>query len=378
VGRSGFPDRDTWQQRLENAPESDLLAQKIEQIQTLEALGAQVQVVQADVSNLDQMTQVAAQIQQQWGAVHGIFHAAGVPGKGIIQLKTPDLLASVLKPKVEGTMVLTQVFQTHQPDFMVVFSSLSTLIGGLGQVDYCGANAFLDAVAESTDLATQTRIIAIDWDAWQEVGMGADQVQRSDAAQAQHNALLDRGIPPAKGIEILMRVLEQRLSRVVISPRPHSLFNQSLTQLAQTLEQALIPSQTETTQVASPGGKYERTLKTPYVAPRTPLEEEVAQLWTELLGIEPIGIEDNFFEIGGHSLLAVQIVSRLRERYGVDLPLRTLLSEAPTIAGMAGTIAQNLPNSDQLDDMNQLLSEIENLSVEEARAQLLASQQPLA
>ncbi|HEY6802288.1 MAG TPA: amino acid adenylation domain-containing protein [Pyrinomonadaceae bacterium] len=70
------------------------------------------------------------------------------------------------------------------------------------------------------------------------------------------------------------------------------------------------------------------------MAPRTPVEEVLAGLWSQILGVERVGIHDNFFELGGHSLLATTFVSRLREVFQVELPLRRLF-ETPTIAGIA-------------------------------------------
>src|SRR5262249_3081335 len=80
-------------------------------------------------------------------------------------------------------------------------------------------------------------------------------------------------------------------------------------------------------------------LRTPYVAPRTPLETEVAALWAELFGVAEVGVHDNFFEMGGHSLLAVQLLNRLHRRYAVELPVRSLF-EDPTVARFAARIAR--------------------------------------
>jgi amino acid adenylation domain-containing protein len=74
-----------------------------------------------------------------------------------------------------------------------------------------------------------------------------------------------------------------------------------------------------------------------YVAPRTPVEEALAAIWTEVLGIERAGATDNFFELGGHSLLGVQVTSRIRSAFGIELPLRALF-EAPALEDLAARI----------------------------------------
>jgi len=112
-----------------------------------------------------------------------------------------------------------------------------------------------------------------------------------------------------------------------------------------------------------------------YVAPRDPVEEELAMLWSEVLGVEwegdqsPIGVHDNFFELGGHSLLATQIISRLRETYQVDIPVRRVF-ETPTIAGLAETITESLVEHEDVENMDEILAELETLSDDDVRTLL--------
>jgi acyl carrier protein len=80
-----------------------------------------------------------------------------------------------------------------------------------------------------------------------------------------------------------------------------------------------------------------RNLPTSFLAPRTPIEAQMSEIWSEVLGLERIGIKDNFFELGGHSLLATQVISRSRDLFSVELSLQNLL-EYPTIANLAQII----------------------------------------
>ncbi len=80
-----------------------------------------------------------------------------------------------------------------------------------------------------------------------------------------------------------------------------------------------------------------RNLATGFLAPRTPIETQMSQIWSEVLGVERIGIKDNFFELGGHSLLATQVISRSRDLFSLELSLQNLL-EYPTIANLAQII----------------------------------------
>jgi amino acid adenylation domain-containing protein len=118
----------------------------------------------------------------------------------------------------------------------------------------------------------------------------------------------------------------------------------------------------------SPNGKVDRrALPAPdreagaaaaYVAPRSEVEEALAAIWSEVLGVERVGVHDHFFELGGYSLLAVRVGSRVQETFGVDLPLHTLF-EAPTVGALALRIARAQLESQPDDEMLQLLAELE-------------------
>jgi amino acid adenylation domain-containing protein len=106
-----------------------------------------------------------------------------------------------------------------------------------------------------------------------------------------------------------------------------------------------------------------------YVAPRTALEEAVADIWASVLGVPKVGIEDDFFSLGGHSLLATQVVAQVRSDFAVELPLHSLFSY-PTVATLSNEIVQMMGASEE-EETAKLMAELEGLSDEEAE-QLLA------
>jgi amino acid adenylation domain-containing protein len=147
--------------------------------------------------------------------------------------------------------------------------------------------------------------------------------------------------------------LEKRLVAYV-SPRPGESLREADVRkaLADRLPSFMIPSAIVVLESLplNPNGKVDRKAlariepsaseeRAGFVAPRTPAEEMLAGIWSGLLGAARVGSEDLFFDLGGHSLLATRLVSLVRERFGVELPLRTVF-EAPSLAGMARAIEQ--------------------------------------
>jgi acyl carrier protein len=104
----------------------------------------------------------------------------------------------------------------------------------------------------------------------------------------------------------------------------------------------------------------------PFVAPRTPIEEELAGIWMTIIGHERIGVYDDFFELGGHSLSAARLITRVRETFKVDLPMRRLF-EATTVAAMAELIVANEARPGQTEKIARVLQRLRSSSAEEKR-----------
>jgi NAD(P)-dependent dehydrogenase (short-subunit alcohol dehydrogenase family)/acyl carrier protein len=364
TGRTTLPPREEWDHLWDNptgytSSEQDAVASKIRQVKRLEELGAEVLVMKADITDLEQMQAVISQLRQRFGDLHGVIHTAGTPGGGLIQLKTPEVAAGVLAPKVKGTLVLETVLKDLKLDFIILFSSLSTLTAEVGQVDYCAANTFLDSFAFYHTVQQRVQTLSINWDAWQGVGMAVKGLKIYKdilGHDLEGENSLQHGMSLHEGIEAFRRMLSyNQTSQVIVST----------TDILTRLEQAesfhlsklldrdggLAPLLTRSSADQRPN------LQTPYVAPQNETQQQIAALWQKLLGIEKIGIHDNFLDLGGHSLLATQLITRLRDMFQVDISLRTFFEE-PTVAYLAIVIVQKMA---ELVDEMLLLQEIEDV-----------------
>ena len=322
--------------------------QKVKAIQALESAGKQVMVLRADVSDREQMQDVIQKIRDRFGELHGVIHAAGVPGGGLIQLRTTEMADRVFAPKIRGALVLRELLMNEKLDFNLLCSSLSSIGGGVGQVDYCAANAFLDAFAYSENDRGATTI-SVNWPTWREVGMAVDTATPPGMEESKREAI-SHGILSQEGVEVFKQVLSDPRPQVAIVP-PVLLAPQPVP--------ASSSRPVPTTQAGERGGPIpaatQRQVDSTFVAPGNEVEKRIADIWQSVLAIEPIGVNDNFLELGGHSLLAIQINSRLREVYSVELTL-DLFFNSPTVAGLANAIEEllikkieDLPDSDVQD-----------------------------
>jgi acyl transferase domain-containing protein/thioesterase domain-containing protein len=192
VGRTGLPDRASWPKLL---AERDAQERRIRKVLEIEAHGGQVLAVGADVTSLDDMRGVVELTRERFGTINGVIHSAGLIDDGLISLKTQDAAARVVGVKARGALVLEAALGRQDLDFFVVFSSISSVLGLEGQVDYTAANAFLDAFAERRSTSGKTRTVSIGWNAWREMGMAvslAEQPAGVELAGAGKHPCLER------------------------------------------------------------------------------------------------------------------------------------------------------------------------------------------
>ncbi len=136
----------------------------------LERLGARVLAERGDVTDEESMRALVRRVEDAAGQIHGVLHAAGLPGDGLIAFRTPEQVRAVLRPKMLGTLVLERLFADRpRLDFFTSFSSRASISGLVGSADYAAANAFLDAHAA----VSRQRCVSVNWPSWADVGMAA-------------------------------------------------------------------------------------------------------------------------------------------------------------------------------------------------------------
>jgi acyl transferase domain-containing protein/ubiquinone/menaquinone biosynthesis C-methylase UbiE len=368
TGRSVFPSRETWDEVLDKHADDHPTSRQIRLLRRIEELGGEVLIVRADASDLVQMRGAIAQAVAHFGAIHGVIHGAGNTSTEAalpVSLTDESAAAAHFLPKAAGLYILEAELRGHDLDFVLLLSSLSAVLGGLGFAAYAAGNAFLDAFAARQGQRGARAWISVDWDAWQFVGE-----ELAGLAASFTDFIL-----PGDGSDALLRILHRAPRQVVVST---SDLQARLNQWVR-LESLRPAEQDETApRKAAPQSKLHArpSLSSQYAAPRNPVESDIAEVWQNLLGVAPIGVHDKFFELGGHSLLAIQLVSRLREKFQIELPVQRLF-EAPTIAELAESVVKEASaRPTESAGVEDLLAAVEGMSDEEVERLLAAESHP--
>jgi thioesterase domain-containing protein/NAD(P)-dependent dehydrogenase (short-subunit alcohol dehydrogenase family)/acyl carrier protein len=328
IGRSGLPSRDEWGHWLAVHSEQDHTSRKIQRIQTMEELGAEVLVATADVAHRGQMQALINQVYQRFGQIHGVIHAAGVTEENSFHAISEVTKAECkrhFQPKVQGLFILEDVLEGRSLDFCLLFSSLSSVLGGLRFVAYSAANLFIDAFAHKHNQKNVGPWLSVNWDGWQ------------FREENKRNTLIGTtvanfAIKPNEGVEIFQRILSMGpATQIVVST------GDLQTRIDQWIKLESLRDSEETKSVDVPLLYPRPDLDNTYVAPQNEIEQAVAAIWQTLFGIEQVGVHDNFFELGGHSLLAVRMFAQIEETLGRNLPVG-LIFQAPTVEQLASIL----------------------------------------
>lgn len=168
---SSMPPRLEWDEYLQQSTGFSFTKEKIEAIRMLEGLGATVLEKQIDVADHEGMKKLVAEVEKEVGTINGVVHSAGVAGGGIIALRTAESIEPVFTTKMHGLLVLNDIFASHDLDFFMLYSSVTSIEGDATRLEYTSANAFLDSFAAHRKGIKGDATMAINWPGWEDTGM---------------------------------------------------------------------------------------------------------------------------------------------------------------------------------------------------------------
>lgn len=311
-------------------------AQTLRDVRELESAGAQVLLLAADAGVPDELRAALRKSEEHFGALHAVVHAAGVPGGGWAQRQTTAGALEVLAPKVLAMGPLAELVgpdsaPASRPKLLVLYSSAITALGDLGQSDYCAANSVLDAYGTAlAAVAPSTQVLSVAWGQWQH-----DDWQRPTAGEelADQVAYRERyAFSDAGGCALLDRLVGAVSGSVVATRHPLPEAQREWARITD-LESVLAPAQQKTATTRFP----RPPLRASYVAPRSDLEAAVAEVWGDFLGIDRVGVDDPFFDLGGNSLVGVAMVTAIERLLDRRIAPAVLFAH-PTVASFAAAV----------------------------------------
>ncbi len=308
-----LPSRNTWK-RYVLRPEADTqIIQMIQKILICKSLGAEVQCIAADIADAEEMQDIFTNAYRLIVTLNGIFYTADAAEEAHGD-------TTLIIPKATGALVNGQLVQKMNLslDLLVFYSSMAAVIGSSGSASYCATNAFLDAYALYLRSQRGLPAISIGWGSCiYDVGQKDGVLHTSEA-----------GITFDEAHKVLHCICAAQVPYAVILPQGWQ----------KTLEGARKQLTLNSLETVDKQSLYARPeLLTPYIAPRNEDERKIAAIWQDALNIERVGVDDRFFEMGGSSLLGIQIITRLQEIFDVPLSATSLL-EYPTVSLLAQSL----------------------------------------
>jgi len=350
VDQIDFPHQNEWENIIAK-DDNDHITAKVHKLIKLVSNKSQISILKANIANEVEIRNCVKTTTSKFGTINGIIHAAGTLGDNMVKMiadfNSIDF-SKQIEAKISGTLAINNAIKGIPIDFVLIQSSLSSILGGVGFASYSAVNNFIDTyVAQTAKEFNSTRWLSINWDGW----------KFDDSAT--------KGISPRNGIKILEKIMRKTSpSNFIVSIGDlgdamekwiHSTRNSN-----EPLEEESLDSQ----------NCYERPeLEVEYLEPVTDLEKQICNEWKKLLGIKEIGINDNFFDLGGDSLIGTQLVSRIRKEFSADIPLVAIFENA-TIGGISKLIENNQVKDSDSEKVSSVMDMINEMSDEDVAKML--------
>ncbi|WP_068773791.1 type I polyketide synthase [Paenibacillus sp. FJAT-26967] len=344
LGRTELPERHEWEAIVQDSQEHPNFRQIFDLLE-LEKTGASVFYYSVDVTDERQMMPTMNAVRERFGRIHGVVHCAGVGSRmkgALIRDEDLSVVQQVLSPKVKGTWILDRSTRQDTLDFFVLCSSAITLIGGAGSGHYTAANCFLNAYASRRRL-DGANMTSINWSAWQE---GLSEREQTGMRSSQLFELLGSD----EATQAFYRALHLPCAQVIVG-RIHT--ESAVWNMEEWLPFGLSEEIKDALAKRSSEGEFNKLPESAVISPGKQITSYgeitryIASAWKDVLGYEQIKETDNFFEIGGDSIMITSIQRKLEQVFPGVVTLGDLFS-FPSIASLAeyihGRIHPSEPN----------------------------------
>lgn len=309
-----------------------------EGVRALQDSGAEVIALEGDVADPVFMTQALARLREQAPPLRGVMHAAAALSAAPLSELDAGRVGEMLRPKLDGSLLLERLTRDAGVDFLVLFSSSTALLGATGLAHYASANAVLDALALAADRPGR-RVLSINWGTWDTMRLASEQSRRS----YREGGLLP--MPSSDGLDALERLLGAPRAQAMVAKiewsvlkplhearRPRPLLSQL--GLAPKVARAPLPT-------AQGPGLAERLAALPASMKHDLLVDFVRREASQVLGLAseaevPVGT--GLFDLGMDSLMSVELKRRLERGAGRPLP-STLTFNYPNVDALARFLA---------------------------------------
>lgn len=311
--------------------------------------GIGVTPIAVDVADRDALAAALSHLRAHTMPIAGVFHLAGALADGPLLQLDGRALDTVFRPKVDGAWNLHELTAEDPLDLFVLYSSAASVLGSPGQSNYSAGNAFLDSLA-AYRVGLGLPALAVSWGPWAEVGM------------AGHGTALQRrlrtaasAIEPDDGMAVLEALLRQpskgSYHHVALPFDLRDLLQYYPTGAAMSFFEQVTDQQVVVTRSAGIRSSVRaRPDIGQYVAPRNELERQIAGIWATAIGLEKVSVSDGFFELGGDSVFANQILIEINRALGVQIAPEEAF-QALTVAGLAELAEQQM--LERLADMSE-------------------------
>jgi NAD(P)-dependent dehydrogenase (short-subunit alcohol dehydrogenase family) len=280
---------------VNTAKQTKLTKYKLDLLDKIVQNGCEIDIQCMDIADESAVQNLLNYITTKYKTINGVIHAAGVIPLSSDKVNLSNI-KDVFRGKVYGIYNIINNISNENLKFIVCTSSLSSILGDINRFEYCASNAYLDYMSFNHLQLKQVNFISINWPGWSETGMVLNVENNENTEKLQlnlsTNLVAQNAVTNKEGAELFYKLINQRKqNQIIISKIDLDYINTML-------------FSNEKVEISKNDIKINET-------EYTQIEYSVAQIFGELLGIDTVSLDDNFFNLGGNSLLAVKLIAKL-------------------------------------------------------------------